>query len=62
MSIDDKGSPAPYVDDPVGRNGDVDEKRGNAADRADMYRMGKAQEMRVCTHCFWLLCSGSWPC
>ena len=25
----------------------ADEKRGNAADRADMYRMGKAQEMRV---------------
>ena len=49
MSIDDKGSPAPYVDEPVGRNGEVDEKRGNAADRADMYRMGKAQEMRVRT-------------
>lgn len=26
----------------------VDEKNGNAGDRADMYRMGKAQEMRVC--------------
>jgi hypothetical protein len=25
----------------------VDEKKGNAADRADMYRMGKTQEMTV---------------
>lgn len=37
MPLDDKG------DEVV-----ADEKRGNAADRADMYRMGKAQEMRVC--------------
>lgn len=37
---------------PLNDKGDevlADEKRGNAADRADMYRMGKAQEMRVCT-------------
>jgi len=48
MSIDDKESP--YVHDAaIGHNDDiVDEKRGNAADRADMYRMGKVQEMRVC--------------
>lgn len=25
----------------------ADEKNGNAGDRLDMYRMGKAQEMRV---------------
>ena len=25
----------------------VDEKRGNAQDRADMFRMGKVQEMKV---------------
>lgn len=25
-----------------------DGKRGNARDRADMYRMGKVQELRVC--------------
>ena len=31
----------------VGDNGGVDEKRGNAQDRADMYRMGKMQEMKV---------------
>lgn len=28
-------------------SGHVDEKKGNAADRADMYRMGKTQEMTV---------------
>jgi hypothetical protein len=28
-------------------NGHVDEKKGTAADRADMYRMGKTQEMKV---------------
>lgn len=32
----------------VGDDGNgIDEKRGNAQDRADMYRMGKAQEMKV---------------
>lgn len=46
MSMDDKGSND--VDEPMSRHGSVDEKRGNADDRADMYRMGKAQEMRVC--------------
>lgn len=50
MSIDNKGSPG--VDDAaIGLNDDhVDEKKGNAADRADMYRMGKVQEMRVRTN------------
>lgn len=31
----------------VDLNGDGDNKGGNAADRADMYRMGKIQELRV---------------
>ncbi|KAK7427304.1 hypothetical protein QQZ08_006241 [Neonectria magnoliae] len=44
MSID-KESPGVH-DAAVGHNDGVDEKRGNAADRADMYRMGKLQEMR----------------
>jgi hypothetical protein len=48
MSIDDKEFPDVH-DAAIGHNDDVvDEKRGNAADRADMYRMGKVQEMRVC--------------
>lgn len=42
MLVDDKE--IPEVNDAAD---DVDEKRGNAADRADMYRMGKVQEMRV---------------
>lgn len=29
-----------------------DGKRGNAQDRADMYRMGKVQELRVCASLF----------
>lgn len=29
-----------------------DAKRGNAQDRADMYRMGKVQELRVCLSLF----------
>ncbi|KAM6508466.1 hypothetical protein FALCPG4_018317 [Fusarium falciforme] len=46
MSIDDKEFPNVH-DAAIGHNNDVvDEKRGNAADRADMYRMGKVQEMR----------------
>lgn len=32
--------------DPGGEN--VDEKTGTAEDRADMFRMGKVQELRVC--------------
>lgn len=28
----------------------VDEKTGTAEDRADMFRMGKVQELRVCKH------------
>lgn len=28
----------------------VDEKTGTAEDRADMFRMGKVQELRVCQH------------
>lgn len=46
MSIDDKDSPGVH-DAAIGHNDGVDEKKGNAADRADMYRMGKTQEMRV---------------
>ncbi|KAJ4138015.1 hypothetical protein NW754_001374 [Fusarium falciforme] len=46
MSIDDKEFPDIH-NAAIGHNDDVvDEKRGNAADRADMYRMGKVQEMR----------------
>lgn len=49
MSIDDdKGSPDVH-DAAIGINDNIDEKRGNAADRADMYRMGKTQEMKVRT-------------
>lgn len=38
--------------DAVGIDNDchVDEKKGTAADRADMYRMGKTQEMKVRTN------------
>lgn len=46
MSIDDKESPGVH-DAAIVNNDGVDEKKGNAADRADMYRMGKTQEMRV---------------
>lgn len=53
MSIGDKESPGAH-DAAIGLNEDhVDEKRGNAADRADMYRMGKVQEMRVRTRSSW---------
>lgn len=46
MSID-KESPDIH-DAAIGNESDhVDEIKGNAADRADMYRMGKTQEMRV---------------
>ncbi|UKZ61281.1 uncharacterized protein TrAtP1_002548 [Trichoderma atroviride] len=44
MSIDDKENPE-VVGTALGNNDDVD-KKGTAADRADMYRMGKTQEMR----------------
>lgn len=49
MSIDDKESPRLQAEGLHGDDGvdGVDEKRGNAADRADMFRMGKVQEMRV---------------
>lgn len=48
-SIEDKNPSASeaVVDVDVDDNGRVDEKRGNAQDRADMYRMGKLQEMKV---------------
>lgn len=45
MSIDDKENPE-VVDAALGNNDDLD-KKGTAADREDMYRMGKIQEMRV---------------
>lgn len=47
MSSDDKEL-TEAQDTIIGHDDEVlDEKRGNAADRADMYRMGKVQEMRV---------------
>lgn len=48
MSLDNK-DPETYeaAADGSGSDHGVDEKRGNAADRADMYRMGKMQEMKV---------------
>ncbi|KAM5357515.1 hypothetical protein ACJZ2D_016190 [Fusarium nematophilum] len=45
MSTDDKEFPGVH-DAAIGHNDGVDEKEGNAADRADMCRMGKVQEMR----------------
>jgi choline transport protein len=45
MSIDDKENPE-VVGTALANNDDVDRK-GTAADREDMYRMGKTQEMRV---------------
>lgn len=48
MSIDDKESPE-VVGSAIENHDDVDRK-GTAADRADMYRMGKTQEMRVRTN------------
>lgn len=47
MSIDDNKGSLEAHDVPIDNNDQVDEKRGNAADRADMYRMGKTQEMKV---------------
>lgn len=51
MIVSDKETPRVH-DAVIGFSDDVDEKRGNAADRADMYRMGKVQEMRVCAGTF----------
>ncbi|RYC80884.1 hypothetical protein BFJ63_vAg16219 [Fusarium oxysporum f. sp. narcissi] len=45
MSIDDDKRPLDVHDAPIGINDNVEEKKGTAADRADMYRMGKTQEM-----------------
>ncbi|KAG7416715.1 putative amino-acid permease [Fusarium oxysporum f. sp. raphani] len=45
MSIDDDKRSLDVHDTPIGINDNVDEKKGTAADRADMYRMGKTQEM-----------------
>lgn len=53
MSIDDKETPE-VVGSAIESNDDVD-KKGTAADRADMYRMGKTQEMRV------RISKHSWP-
>ncbi|KAJ4079006.1 hypothetical protein NW769_015156 [Fusarium oxysporum] len=44
MSIDDDKRPLDVHDAPIGINDNVEEKKGTAADRADMYRMGKTQE------------------
>ncbi|KAH7362789.1 amino acid/polyamine transporter I [Plectosphaerella cucumerina] len=46
MSSDDKGSPRLQARDVPAEDDVVDEKRGTAADRADMFRLGKVQEMR----------------
>jgi hypothetical protein len=57
MSIDDDKRPLDVHDAPIGINDSVDKKKGTAADRADMYRMGKTQEMTVrtnsCTLLYW---------
>lgn len=45
MSFEDKENPG-VVGTAIENNDDVD-KKGTADDRADMYRMGKTQEMRV---------------
>jgi hypothetical protein len=49
MSIDDDKRSLDVHDAPIGINDKVDEKKGTAADRADMYRMGKTQEMTART-------------
>jgi lipopolysaccharide export system protein LptA len=57
MSIDDDKRSLDVHDTPIGINDNVDEKKGTAADRADMYRMGKTQEMtartNTCTPLSW---------
>jgi hypothetical protein len=50
MSIDDDKKPLDVHDAPISINDSVDEKKATAADRADMYRMGKTQEMTVRTN------------
>ncbi|RFN45104.1 hypothetical protein FIE12Z_10655 [Fusarium flagelliforme] len=45
MSTDDDKRSLSVHDAPIDTNDSVDEKKGTAADRADMYRMGKTQEM-----------------
>jgi hypothetical protein len=50
MSIDDDKRSLDVHDTPIGINDNVDEKKGTAADRADMYRMGKTQEMTARTN------------
>jgi len=47
MSTDDDKRSLSVHDAPIDTNDSVDEKKGTAADRADMYRMGKTQEMTV---------------
>lgn len=49
MPTTDEKTPSVYRDavDEGDDGSGIDEKRGNAQDRADMYRMGKAQEMKV---------------
>ncbi|KAJ4017451.1 hypothetical protein NW761_015004 [Fusarium oxysporum] len=55
MSIDDDKRPLDVHDAPIGINDNVEEKKGTAADRADMYRMGKTQETTVRTNTCTLL-------
>ncbi|EGU73942.1 hypothetical protein FOXB_15552 [Fusarium oxysporum f. sp. conglutinans Fo5176] len=45
MSIDDDKRSLDVHDAPISINDNVDEKKATAADRADMYRMGKTQEI-----------------
>lgn len=54
MELGDDKSNLTVTDGPSdqdGFEGAADEKKGTAADRADMYRLGKTQELRVCA-CF----------
>ena len=55
MSIDDDKRSLDVHDAPIGINDNVDEKKATAADRADMYRMGKTQEITVRTNTCTLL-------
>lgn len=50
MSNDDDKRSLDVHDAPIGINDNVDEKKATVADRADMYRMGKTQEITVRTN------------
>lgn len=46
----DNGSSEQSLRDALASGGGADEKAGTADDRADMFRMGKTQELRVSQH------------